>query len=83
MALVLFFRLIDMVSCYLILPIIILTLLLFYNAFAVWFSIAFCCLSNYVLVRSLNIFIHIASSAIVLSICFMFILTYCCFNFFR
>lgn len=83
MALVLCFHLIDMVSCYLILPIIILTLLLFDNAFAVRFSIAFCCLSNYVLVRSLNIFIHIASSAIVLCICFMFILTYCCFNFFR
>lgn len=46
MALVLFFHLIDIVSCYLILPIIILTLLLFYNAFAVRFSIAFCCLSN-------------------------------------
>ena len=46
MALVLFFYLVDVVSCYLILAIIILTLLLFYNAFVVWFSIAFCCLSN-------------------------------------
>ena len=58
MALVLFFYLIDVVSCYtyqkkidvvsfyLILPIIILILLLFYNAFVVLFSIAFCCLSN-------------------------------------
>ena len=41
MALVLFFYLIDVVSCYLILPIIILILLLFYNAFVVLFSIAF------------------------------------------